>query len=199
MNPKIHLLFPTPVYVDNIGVDFEISTEREYVNAEGGLVSRNQNYLLGNKKLREGIELHIENYLRTYLRLHRSVGLKHQCSWILLTDKGGYSPRHFHSNSWLSGIYYYHVNKNSGDLKFEDAPPHSWCCGNMDPSDQIEEYNLINSNSMKYKPKPGDVYLFPSHLNHSATKNESDEQRICISFNYSLCGKWGISTQFMTA
>jgi uncharacterized protein (TIGR02466 family) len=69
----------------------------------------------------------------------------------------------------------------------------------MDPSDQIEEYNLMNSNSMKYKPKSGDVYLFPSHLNHSTTKNESDEQRICISFNYSLCGKWGISTQFMTA
>ena len=50
MNPKIHLLFPTPVYVDNIGVDFEISINREYGNAEGGLVSRNQSYLLENKK-----------------------------------------------------------------------------------------------------------------------------------------------------
>ena len=198
MNPKIHLLFPTPVYVDNIGVDFEISINREYGNAEGGLVSRNQSYLLGNKKLREGIELHIENYLRTYLRLHSSVGLKHQCSWILLTDKGGYSPRHFHSNSWLTGIYYFHVTETSGDLEFEHTPP-NWCAGNMDPSKQIEEYNMINSTSITFRPRPGDLYLFPSHLHHSATRNNSSEQRICLPFNYSLCGEWGSLTKSMTA
>ena len=198
MNPKIHLLFPTPVYVDNIGVDFEISIKREYGNAEGGLVSRNQSYLLENKKLREGIELHIENYLRTYLRLHRSVGLKHQCSWILLTQKGGYTGKHFHSNSWLSGIYYFHVTETSGDLEFEHTPP-NWCAGNMDPSKQIEEYNMINSTSIAFRPRPGDLYLFPSHLHHAATRNESSEQRICLPFNYSLCGQWGSLTKSMTA
>tara|TARA_R100000008_G_scaffold38129_1_gene21737 strand:- start:733 stop:1329 length:597 start_codon:yes stop_codon:yes gene_type:complete len=198
MSAQLHLLFPTPVYVDNIGVDFEISTVRQYVDADGGLISMDQDCLLENRKLKEEVDRHTEYYLRDHLRLNKSVGLKHQCSWILLTQKGGYTGKHFHSNSWLSGIYYFHVTETSGDLEFEHSPP-NWCAGNMDPSKQIEEYNMINSTSIMFRPRPGDLYLFPSDLHHAATRNESSEQRICLPFNYSLCGQWGSLTKSMTA
>ena len=197
MNSELLLLFPTPVYISNIGVDFGVSIDREFDTVLGGFISKKQNYLLENKKLGKEIDLHIENYMRNNLHLNKEVKLKHQCSWILIHNKGGHSPKHYHNNSWLSGIYYLDVNEESGDLEFQDSPPYSWTCGNMDPTDQIEEFNMVNATRMTFRPKPGDVYLFPSHLNHLSHFNKSDKQRVCISFNYTLCGKWGQTTGYV--
>ena len=195
MSAQLHLLFPTPVYVDNIGVDFEISTVRQYVDADGGLISMDQDCLLENRKLKEEVDRHTEYYLRDHLRLNKSVGLKHQCSWILLTQKGGYTGKHFHSNSWLSGIYYHRVNSKSGRLRIIASRPYSWRCSQMCPKDKIEEFNVLNSLIQNFLPLPGDIFLFPSHVNHESEMNSSDQNRICVVFNYTLHGKWGKVTE----
>ena len=52
--------------------------------------------------------------------------------------------------------------------------------------------------SYTFCPEPGDIYLFPSHLNHLSLPNESDNDRVCIVFNYTLHGTWGETTERIT-
>ena len=197
---QLYPLFPTPVYRNNIGNDYEVSfsdsdlTSFEY---SPGQQTKDENYLLKrkNRVLRNKIESEIEVYLRQYLRLSKDVFLKHQCSWVLLHKKGDYSPEHFHSNSWLSGIYYHRVNPKSGRLRIIASRPYSWSCSQMCPKDKIEEFNVLNSLIQNFLPLPGDIFLFPSHVNHDSEMNSSDQDRICVVFNYTLHGKWGKVTE----
>ena len=191
-------LFPTPLYSTNIGVDYDIPLKNIHLRLDqrdnGGGISLDQEYLLKTKSLKKSIDEEIEIYLRKYLRLKTTVELKHQCSWVLVHKKGDFSPKHYHSNSWLSGIYYYKVNPNSGNVVFNNTPPFGWTCSLMDPVSEVEDFNLLNSHEYRVTPKEGDLFLFPSHLNHNSTSNESDDDRICISLNYTLHGTWGVNT-----
>ena len=190
----VSLLFATPLYKNNIGVydigEYKTSCHR----VENGYISNDQNYLAGNNTLKNVIDDQIEIYLRNYLRLKKTVYLKHQSSWLTVHEKGDSAQKHYHSNSWLSGVYYPIVNSMSGRLWVVNRPPYGWCDGFMYPDSEIEEYNLINGTSFRFKPTPGDLFLFPSHLDHESEPNLSDVDRVCISFNYTLHGKWGSST-----
>ena len=191
---EINLLFPTPVYRNNIGVydigDYKSSCHR----INNGYISNNEQYLEGNKKLKKVIDEQIEHYLRKYLRLKKTVYLKHQSSWLTVHEKGDHAQKHYHSNSWLSGVYYPIVNSMSGDLVVVNRPPYGWCDGFMHPDSEIEEYNSINGIAASFTPTPGDLFLFPSHLDHESERSLSDVDRVCIAFNYTLHGKWGAST-----
>jgi len=197
---NITSLFPTPLYSTNIGVDYDIPLNI-LINVnegdKGGGISEDQEYLLKTKSLKKSIDKEIEIYLRKYLRLKTTVGLKHQCSWLLVHKKGDFSPKHYHSNSWLSGIYYYKVQPNSGDLVFHTQPPYGWSCSSMYPLSEVEDFNYLNSNEFFITPKEGDLFLFPSHLVHNSKSSESDYDRMCISFNYTLHGKWGSNTSII--
>ena len=191
---EINLLFPTPVYRNNIGVydigDYKSSCHR----IKNGYISNNEQYLEGNKKLKKVIDEQIENYIRKYLRLKKTVYLKLQSSWLTVHEKGDHAQKHYHSNSWLSGVYYPLVNSMSGNLVVVNRPPYGWCDGFMYPESEIEEFNSINGISYRFKPTPGDLFLFPSHLDHESEPNLSNVDRVCMAFNYTLHGKWGGST-----
>ena len=193
-------LFPTPLYSTNIGVDYDIPLDilfKPRMDKKGG-ISVDEEYLLKTKSLKKSIDKEIEIYLRKYLRLKTTVGLKHQCSWLLVHKKGDFSPKHYHSNSWLSGIYYYKVQPNSGDLVFHTQPQFGWSCPSMYPLSEVEDFNFINSNEYFITPKEGDLFLFPSHLVHDSKSSESDYDRLCISFNYTLHGKWGSTASLIS-
>ena len=191
---EVTLLFPTPLYSNNIGVDYKLLPTDVGLGEDGG-ISIDQQYLPKIESLKETIDKEVEIYLRKYLRLKTTVGLKHQSSWLLVHRKGDFSPQHYHRNSWLSGVYYYRVNPNSGELMLMNTPPYGWTCSSMDPVTEVEEFSNINSHDYQITPKAGDLFLFPSHLVHKSFPNESSDDRICISFNYTLHGTWGNSTQ----
>ena len=199
-----YALFPTPVHHNNIGYDYKIEVPDlcpcydstigpESHDKCNGLITREQNYLLReeNLLLREKLEEVINQYLHEHLKLNKKVGIKHQCIWGLVHKKGHYSPKHYHRNSWLSGIYYFQVDSNSGSFEVTATPPYGWTCNSIAPFDAIDTYNGLNSRSVTFEPARGDVFLFPSHLEHHSYINNSDIDRICVSFNYTLIGSWG--------
>ena len=69
----------------------------------------------------------------------------------------------------LSGVYYLEVPQNSGDIVFQ------W---------PINKYNQYKR--WWFKPKAGNLLLFPSTLDHFVTKNTAVEKRIAISFNFKI-------------
>tara|TARA_Y100001963_G_C6646736_1_gene383678 strand:- start:112 stop:741 length:630 start_codon:yes stop_codon:yes gene_type:complete len=199
MSQKLKLLFPTPLVKTNIGTDFDISNiEFERNLGNNGWVSVDQYYLDNNKKLKDSIEKEIEIYFRETLKVKKNVYLKHQTSWVMLHKRGDASPRHYHTNSWLSGVYYFNQFKNSGAVQFHAQRPYGWSCSSMNPIQALEEITDITSGTYVINPREGDLLLFPSQLEHSSFPNNTDEDRVVISFNYTLHGTWGPDTGRIT-
>ena len=200
MTQSIALLFPTPLVHTNIGTDYIIDKDIKFREGKlnNGYISIDEKYLDSNKKLKDRIDNEIEVYLRESLKLKKTVYLKHQTSWILLHMRDHFTSNHYHMNSWLSGIYYYKAPKNPGAVKFNTERPYGWTCSSMNPESELLEKNNINTNSFVFDPIDGDLLLFPSQLNHQALPNMTDDDRIAISFNYTLHGTWGDSTYRIT-
>jgi len=96
--------------------------------------------------------------------------------WSQIHEQNESTNTHNHVNCFdkngspdISGAYYLQVPKDSGDIVFQ------WT---------IDSYNKLKR--WWFKPKTGDLLLFPSTLEHFVTKNTSDEKRIVISFNFKI-------------
>lgn len=94
-------------------------------------------------------------------------------SWILKLEKGDFAHSHNHSTSDLSGVYYYKTNSNDGIFFFESPNPYfevSKCFN-----------KLANRNFII--PEPGKIIIFPGWLRHGIFKNDTENDRVSISFN----------------
>ena len=85
---------------------------------------------------------------------------------------------HTHPNSYLSAAYYAKAPKNSGNFMIEDplsVSRHSYPI--------IEKETELNIKVASLDVEEGDLLIFPAYLPHQVLPNESDEDRIVISFN----------------
>lgn len=98
--------------------------------------------------------------------------------WGNINPKGGYNFTHVHPTGWMSAVYYVSVPKNSSPITFEDPRPAKL----MD----FQNSCLVNNNHYTHQPEVGQLILFPSWLPHFVDPNQSDEERISISFNVEL-------------
>ncbi len=87
---------------------------------------------------------------------------------------------HLHPLSFISGTYYVRTPEGCPGIKFEDprldrfmaAPPRK------------SKVQAINETFVTYPAVAGNVVLFESWLRHEVPANQSNEERISISFNY---------------
>jgi uncharacterized protein (TIGR02466 family) len=108
--------------------------------------------------------------------------LKLDSLWINVMEKGAVHAPHIHPHAVISGTYYVAVPPRSGALRFEDprlpmmmaAPPRK------------ENANPQNRLFVDVQPKAGTLYLWESWLRHGVEANGARDQRVAISFNYSL-------------
>ena len=105
---------------------------------------------------------------------------KVRCSgmWAIINKKGNFNVEHIHPNSNLSAAYYVKAPENSGDFKIGN--PHSI---SRDKFPEREKPTELNRLVAKIKVQEGDLLIFPSYLPHSVLPNETDEDRMVISFN----------------
>ena len=91
--------------------------------------------------------------------------------WFIVNKKNDYNTNHMHPGSWFSGAYYVKVPDNESKyLVFEDPI-------------QIRNYNQDTPNSYMKKVIEGMLLIFPGWVNHAVPKNDTNEERIVISFN----------------
>tara|TARA_E500000305_G_scaffold98044_1_gene89402 strand:- start:59 stop:775 length:717 start_codon:yes stop_codon:yes gene_type:complete len=97
--------------------------------------------------------------------------------WANINGKGSYNTIHNHPNCDLAGVYYVKVPEgNCGNIAFHDNRPRLF--GN---SLIVERY--VGGSLVPRYPVEGNMYLFPSSLDHDVDINNVDEDRISISFN----------------
>ena len=128
-----------------------------------------EKYPFLKKKFEPCIQYHIQNILK------QQTNYRITTSWATRIDPTGYGRIHYHSNAWLSGVYYPEGHE-SFKIRFH-TPKHSqW----FDPP---VEWNPYNSNTWTLPLKTNTVVIFPSLLNHELLPNESNKTRYSIAFN----------------
>ena len=99
--------------------------------------------------------------------------------WININEYKDCNRIHTHPNCIISGVFYVKVPDKSGEILFYH-PSHELM--SRDWSVDLK-YNMYTSLTMRITPKKGDIFLFPSWLEHGVGPNLSQEKRISISFN----------------
>ena len=102
-------------------------------------------------------------------------------SWMTKTIKGRCAREHSHGSYDISGVYYLDTNGNDGNLIFTNIN-HS-LEGNM-----LLNKLLINGD-VAMPLKNGTIFLWPGQLRHKTLINETDHERISISFNITISRK----------
>ena len=97
--------------------------------------------------------------------------------WFSINRKNNFNWAHNHPQSFFSAIFYIKFTEDSGNLIFERPDSfRDWI--------EVSAINERNSNSVTFKPKKNDLIFFPSHLKHKVEQNNTDNDRISISFNF---------------
>ena len=108
-------------------------------------------------------------------------------SWMTKTIKGRCANEHCHGGVDISGVYYLDTNGSDGNLILSNI--HSHLQGN------ILLYELINKGDIRMPLENGMIFLWPGQMKHRTLTNETDHERISLSFNIFLNRKgFGIPT-----
>ena len=105
--------------------------------------------------------------------------LEMQQSWINLYNKNVSLSSHYHSNSFLSGIFF--LTKGSPIAFFSDVHKTNYTMETYCPDPN--RYLPSTNRSFTYPPRPGLLLVFSSQTPHAVLNQESEEQRISVSFN----------------
>jgi len=97
-------------------------------------------------------------------------------SWLNKSKKGESHHEHVHPNSMVSGVWYPAIHEQLPPIQFRHK-------GQRDVALSTEKYNTFNSATFMLPMKKGELLMFPSNLSHSVPANQSDEERISLSFN----------------
>jgi uncharacterized protein (TIGR02466 family) len=197
MKQEVKALFATPVYFSELERNFSaqelqfITSKKEnYILNEGQNKTTKDSYVLENdelKKLKEDLIIRINQYFKIVENSEDKINLYITQSWVNFNEPNTSHHEHLHYNSYLSGVLYINAIENLDFIRFIDSKY---------PIFQFENkknYNIFNSGVWDFPVKTKQILLFPSHLRHCVLKNNSDHERISLSFNVFLKGIIGSS------
>ncbi len=111
---------------------------------------------------------------------HFAQGLNfyHQ-AWVNMSPPGASNQVHFHANCHFSGVYYLSLKApECGSIYFRDPRVAS----RMMPYPATQQTGFTAS-EVRMPPEEGRLYIFPGWLEHGVEVNQSQQDRISISFN----------------
>jgi uncharacterized protein (TIGR02466 family) len=192
---KVHNLWPIPIYEDKIPVkkqwkDTITNLEYERTHVNNSDISKDRYILNSIPDLKNDIENHCENFVRKYLTVKNNAKFYLLNSWSNIHSPNESSQIHFHASSLLSGVYYPIFPKNSGNIAFHNIGTYANIF-NQSIRFEYEENNNLTSEKYVLNLKEGTIVIFPSHLDHSVERNNSNEKRYSIAFNFYVRGKFG--------
>jgi uncharacterized protein (TIGR02466 family) len=161
-------------------IEFEITSQSIGKRADA-YVSKSYNILEDISYLKDEINDNVKNYLNNIMKLKMNFQIT--SSWATKTLPDGYSQKHIHQNSFLSGVYY-PIGDENFSIKFYKKGDF-WSIQSIEANNLNAKWYCINIHENSA------LILFPSHLKHSIEKNLSNKTRYSIAFNTLPFGEIG--------
>ena len=105
--------------------------------------------------------------------------------WIMINCPNSYNTSHTHPDAHFSGVVWLKVPEKSGKIKFENPLTHTSFVEVSSYLDEVKDQTAFY-HGMTFSPKVGKMLTFPSALRHEVLLNESDEDRIAVSYNINI-------------
>lgn len=128
------------------------------------------------KPLVDFIEFHGKEYWKI-LNLTKKADPYVMHMWANSIPKGGHTPNHNHNPVPVGGVLYINAGPEMGNLFLED--PLDLLNGRM----PLDFHHNTNSLYHEEEVRDGKLLLFPGWLRHYTYSNQSNQDRIVISFN----------------
>jgi|TARA_B100000035_G_C20932668_1_gene523749 uncharacterized protein (TIGR02466 family) len=188
------LTFPCPIHtilIDTLNIDEMVKYAYQERESSEGVRKSNaggwqsfDDYHGKENPISNAIHPHLKEFFHDRDIFSGESIMRMNSMWININEPGNYNHSHNHPGCELSGVLWLKVPDDSGNIIFES--PQSFT-----------QFRLIQAYSQKFKdenqvydwfyvqPQVGLMVLFPSHLNHSVSQNNSNEDRISVAFNLS--------------
>ncbi|WP_444930915.1 TIGR02466 family protein [Microbulbifer sp. SSSA002] len=141
----------------------------------------------------EQVELHSLIYLKTLGHDLSKIDIYIQRSWPIIATKGQYVARHAHHTANLSAVYYISIPTEgyAGQTRFFNETRQNELSSGIgsNMTEGYSEFNPLNFQQANYDPVEGRLLLFPSKQMHDVAANETDEERVTLSFDLVLTAK----------
>ena len=126
----------------------------------------------------------LTNCLSEFPPIEKSIKL-FVSAWININPPEAFNLKHNHPTSDLSGVLWLKCQKDCGNIVFES--PRSFAT-HREIDSYTEDFKKDNNyfHSFYFNPVAGRLIVFPSHLEHHVDFNQSQEDRISVSFNIRL-------------
>jgi uncharacterized protein (TIGR02466 family) len=155
------------------------------------------------------IKQSFENYFDSLCFDHRVFDIIISKSWFNVVHHGVNTPKHIHDTSHFSFVYYINLPENSDSLHFSVSrnPNEPFQGAFYDHGENsffktlVYNYNDCNSLTWSFKNKEGDLFIFPSHLEHFTTqlsKQPYQGNRVVFSGDVFLVYKETLSPNYPT-
>ena len=117
------------------------------------------------------------------LEMYKALGIHKEPfiwdSWININPYGGYNRVHVHPRCRVAGVFWVKTSNSpaSGNLTF--FRNNSYEVGSISDDHTTQYSNSIAT----FYPVENNLVLFPAYMQHHVEQNQTDEDRISISFN----------------
>jgi len=188
---QIKDLFPIPLGVFELNreisqIEYDCINNQEMVENMGNMTSVD-NFILEQKELKElrnFFQESIDTYFTEIYSPEQDTHLRITQSWCNYTEPGQFHHKHCHSNSFISGVFYFQAKKESDKLYFYKD-------GFQQLKTPVKDYNPYNSDSWWMEAYTGRLFVFPSSLPHMVETVQGEGLRISLSFNTFPVGNFG--------
>ena len=194
LNYKTNLIFPVPIHQFDVNGYSEIQDELiDYVykmrekDPVGHTISNRggwQSSCFSLENEDDILQNFLTNCLSEFPPIEKSIKL-FVSAWININPPEAFNLKHNHPTSDLSGVLWLKCQKDCGNIVFES--PRSFAT-HREIDSYTEDFKKDNNyfHSFYFNPVAGRLIVFPSHLEHHVDFNQSQEDRISVSFNIRL-------------
>jgi len=197
---KIINLWPTPVFKTSIPRKLNF-LELNFLNKQHKLHPLSENLrsddsrILSNPELKDlssFILQECQNYLKNVINPNEELEIYFIQSWLSFTSRNQAHHPHYHTNSFLSGVFYFDVEENVDSINFYNNS-NGWNNRSMLHFDNSPTAWV--SKRISVPVKNGDLVIFPSYLDHGVdSRTINNHVRKSLAFNTWFSGKMGSET-----
>ena len=194
IEPIIHNLFPTPVYITKTKRPFTkqelqfVNNQKNHCTKNAGNINTKDNYILNRKEfknIKKFLDKTCKDYLERVICPKNNIELYITQSWLNYTETNQYHHKHAHPNSVISGVLYFDSDKENDKIMFSDPITYK----QIKPD--IDKYNVWNSDTWWFAVETGMLIMFPSSTTHQVETKKGNNTRISLAFNTFYKGSVG--------